>query len=97
LAAIVHRPRHTLKAEPLEATTKTITEDAIGLAVEGQVANRIGLHCLCHYRERGRTAGKLLLAFWKVIDAAKVIADGFDKIAEPPRRLAAAVQTIDAK
>jgi hypothetical protein len=32
-----------------------------------------------------------------VIDAAKIIADGFDKIAEPPRRLRAAVQAIDAK
>jgi hypothetical protein len=69
----------------------------LSLAVEGQVANRIGLHCLCHYRERGRTPDKLLLAFWKVIDAAKVIANGFDKIAEPPRRLRAAVQAIDAK
>jgi hypothetical protein len=32
-----------------------------------------------------------------VIDAAKVIADGFDKIAKPARRLRAAVQAIDAK
>jgi hypothetical protein len=32
-----------------------------------------------------------------VIDSAKVIADDFDKIAEPPRCLRAAVQAIDAK
>jgi hypothetical protein len=32
-----------------------------------------------------------------VIGTAKVIADGFDKIAEPARRLRAAVQAIDAK
>jgi hypothetical protein len=32
-----------------------------------------------------------------MIDAAKVIADGFDKITEPPRRLRAAVQAIDTK
>jgi hypothetical protein len=32
-----------------------------------------------------------------MIDAAKVIADGFDKIAEPARCLRAAVQAIDAK
>jgi hypothetical protein len=32
-----------------------------------------------------------------MIDAAKVIADGFDKIAEPARRLRASVQAIDAK
>jgi hypothetical protein len=86
-----HVPRLALKAKALQATAKAIAEDAIGLAVEGQVANRIGLHCLGHYRERGRTPDKLLLAFRKVIDAAKVIADGFDKIAEPARRLRATV------
>jgi hypothetical protein len=32
-----------------------------------------------------------------VLDSAKVIAYGLDKIAEPPRCLRAAVQTIDAK
>jgi hypothetical protein len=90
-----HVPRLALKAEPLEATAKTIAEDAISLAVEGQVANCIGFHCFCHYRERRRTPDKLLLG--KVIGASKIIADGFDKIAEPPRRLRAAVQAIDAK
>jgi len=39
----------------------------------------------------------LPLAFGKAFAAAKVIADGFDKIAEPPRRLRATVQAIDAK
>jgi hypothetical protein len=32
-----------------------------------------------------------------VIDAAKIVADGFDKIAEAAGRLRAAVQAIDAK
>jgi hypothetical protein len=60
-----YRPNETpaLKAKALEATAKAIAEDAIGLAIEGQVANRIGLHCLRHYRKRGRAPDKLLLTF----------------------------------
>jgi hypothetical protein len=39
----------------------------------------------------------LPLAFGKTVAAAKVVSHPLDKIAEPPRRLRAAIQAIDAK
>ena len=58
-----HVPRLAFQPKPLQATAKAIAEDAIGLAVEGQVANRIGLHCLCHVSRAWPRGGELLLAF----------------------------------
>jgi hypothetical protein len=86
-----------LQAEPLKATPKAVAEDAIGLAIKSQVSNEIGLYALAHDAQSRRAPDQLPLAFGKTVAAAKVVSHALDKIAEPARRLATAVQAIDAK
>ena len=86
-----------LQAEPLKATPKAVAEDAIGLAIKSQVSNEIGLDALAHDAQSRRAPDQLPLAFGKTVAAAKVVSHALDKIAEPARRLRAAVQAIDAK
>jgi hypothetical protein len=81
----------------LQATPKAVAKDTIGFAIEGQVSNEIGLDALAHDAQSRRAPDQLPLALGKVIDAAKVVSHALDKIAEPARRLRAAVQAIDAK
>jgi hypothetical protein len=81
----------------LKATAKAIAKDAIGLAIESQVSNEIGLDTLAHDAQGRRAPNQLPLAFGKAVAPAKVVSHALDKIAEPARRLRAAVQAIDAK
>ena len=97
----MQRRRHVaglaFKAKALEAAAKAIAKDAIGLAIEGQVSNEIGLDALAHDAQGRCAPDQLPLAFGKMVAAAKVVSHALDKIAEPARRLRAAVQAIDAK
>ena len=81
----------------MQAPAKAIAKDAIGLAIEGQVSNEIGLDALAHDAQSRRAPDQLPLAFGKAITAAQVVSHALDEIPEPPRRLRAAVQAIDAK
>jgi hypothetical protein len=81
----------------LKATAKAVAKDAIGLAIEGQVSNEIGLDALAHDAQSRCAPDQLPLAFGQTIAAAKVVSHALDKIPEPARRLRAAVQAIDAK
>jgi hypothetical protein len=81
----------------LQATPKAVTKDAIGLAIKSQVSNEIGLDALAHDAQSRRAPDQLPLAFGKAIAAAQVVSHALDKIAESERRLASAVEAIDAK
>ena len=81
----------------MKATPKPVAENAIGLAIKSQVSNEIGLDTLAHDAQSRCAPDQLPLAFGKAVAAAKVVSHALDKIAEPARRLRAAVQAIDAK
>ena len=92
-----HVTRLAFQAEALKATAKAIAKDAIGLAIKSQVSNEIGLDALAHDAQSRCAPDQLPLAFGKAVAAAEVVSHALNQIAEPARRLRAAVQAIDAK
>ena len=85
LAAVVHRPRDTLKAKPLKAPAKPVRKLAIKVNVERLVAHRVAFHRFGHNRKRRRAPAKLALPLGQDVWAAQVGEDLFKHILEAPK------------